>query len=57
MEKTLEQIFKECGFHTEADIKEVEKFVDDLYLQCNSQSFEELWIKIYNLKLNGEQKC
>lgn len=51
---SLDALFKECGFHTTAPIEEIEKFIDDLYLQCNSETFYKLWKKIYELKLNGE---
>lgn len=52
--ETLSKIFAEVGLSTWADIYEIEVFIDDLYLQLNSDRFEELWSKIYEKKLNGE---
>lgn len=52
--ETLSKIFADVGFSTWADIYEIEVFIDDLYLQLNSDRFAELWSKIYEKKLNGE---
>lgn len=53
-QEILQKIFEDVGLDTDADIWEVENFIDDLYLQLNSDQFTMLWSKIFDKKLNGE---
>lgn len=53
-QEILQKIFEDVGLDTDADIWEIENFIDDLYLQLNSDQFTMLWSKIFDKKLNGE---
>lgn len=53
-QEILQKIFDDVGFSTDADMWEVENFIDDLYLQLNSDQFTRLWSKIFDKKVNGE---
>ena len=50
----LSEIFESIGFDTSADMWEVETFIEDLYIQLNSDSFTRLWSIIFDKKVNGE---
>ena len=53
-QEILQKIFEDVGLDTDADIWEIENFIDDLYLQLNSDQFTKLWSKIFDKKVNGE---